>query len=89
MKELTFGHGFNQLIILTKYIKILTLGLYFDQSIILTSNIMVLTIGCNNHMVIDNLSNDIKHITLDYRFKLNLNNVPNNMEKIPIVNLYT
>lgn len=55
-----------------------TLGFCYNQRVVPTPNISVLMINCNNHAVIDNLPNNIKHIVLEKYFALGLNNVLSN-----------
>lgn len=73
---------FNQPIVLTKSIIHGTFGSYFNQPIVLTRHITHLTINSNNHYVIGNLPNNIKHLTLGYFFNLPLDNAPSSLTKI-------
>lgn len=77
IKHLIFGFGFNQLTILTQHIQHIEFGSYFKQSIIFCSHIKKLYINCNDYWFVDNLPNNIEHITFGFLFDIPLYNIPN------------
>ena len=85
LTHLTFGFCFNQPIILTNNLTHLTLGNIFNQQIELL-NIKYLNISCNTMHLIENLPNSLKELILNNNFDLPLNDLPNQLKIMKILN---
>ena len=81
--HLTFGQTFNQEVNnLPNSLTYLTFGWHFNQKVDLPFSVKYLKLNCNNQYLIDNLSNNIEELELDYNFNLELNNLPSSIKKI-------
>ena len=90
LRELTFGRKFNQpvnnsLSGLTN-LRELTLGHYFNQSIDIPGWIKKLYLNCNYQQIIDYLPLSIEELVFGPEFNLELNDLPNSIKKIKILN---
>ena len=88
LTHLTLGNDFNQEIDLSNNIKLthLTFGYCFNKEINIPLNIKSLTmLGCNNQYIIDNLNNNIEELKIKYIEELNLDNLPNSIKKLYII----
>jgi hypothetical protein len=60
----------------------LTFNYYFNQKVNLPNQIIYLNLDCSNSNIVDNLPFGIKELELTNNFNLELNNLPNSIEKI-------
>jgi hypothetical protein len=88
ISHLTFGSNFNQPVNLPSSIQYLSLGHYFNQEVKLPFGLKYLKLDVNNQFVLDNLVDSIEELEFDYYFDLELNNLPNSINKI-IFNNYS
>lgn len=86
--RLGLGYNFNRPIVLTNRITDITFGKSFGQSFTPTSNIVILRINYDNYELIDNLTDNIKCITLGFNFNIPFNNVPTSVKKIKTEHFY-
>jgi len=90
LQKLTFRWYFNQSLdnTLANLVNLreLTLGYYFNQPVDIPGWITKLVINCNSHNVIDYLPSNIIELDLGYDFNLELNDLPNSIKKIKIIN---
>jgi hypothetical protein len=68
----------NKLINLTH----ITLGYCFNEKLDLPHNIKSIILDCNNHYIINNLSDNIEELELGRNFNLELNDLPSSIKKI-------
>ena len=85
LTHLTFGCDFNQLMTLPQSLIYLELSKEYENYVELI-NVEILKINCNNINLIDNLSNHVRELILGYSFNLPINNLPNSIKKIVILN---
>lgn len=81
------GCKFGKSIVLTPRITYLKLADLYVYPIILTQRIKNLWIESDNYYIVDNLTNNIKYITLGNHFYLPLENVPSCNPKIDVLNM--
>lgn len=86
LTHLTVGIYFKQFILLPCKLVYLNSQSIEDEYFIDTQNVVELTINSNNLKQINNLSNSLKKLTLDYNFKLPIDNLPNSIENLSILN---
>jgi hypothetical protein len=82
LEHLSFGNLFNQPINLPNSLKYLNVGSSFNQNINLPTKLKYLCINSNNQYIINNLVDSIEELELGYNFNLELNNLPNNIQRI-------
>ena len=90
LRKLTFGHWFNQpltdLLSNLVYLDELSLGYDFNQPIMIPDGIKKLTLNCDSQSIIDYLPSNIEELVLGDCFNLELNDLPNSIKKIKIIN---
>lgn len=82
--EKKFSHPLNREFAGLLNLRHLTLRFDSVQHVELPLNIKYLSVNSNNQHLIDSLSNNIKHLDLDEKFNLELNNLPTSIERLTI-----
>jgi hypothetical protein len=80
--HLSFGTNFNQPVNLPDTIRYLTIGYAFSYEINLPLGLKYLSLDTNNQYILDNFVDTIEELELNCNFNLELNNLPNSIQKI-------
>ena len=90
LEELTFGfhfnHSLNDSLSKLTNLKKLSLGYRFNQPIDIPHGIKKLFLDCNSHLIIDYLPSNVVELEFGGSFNLELNDLPNSIKKIKILN---
>ena len=90
LQKLTFGYKFNQplndSLMNLHNLGELTLGCHFNQPFVIPDGIKKLTINCNSQHIVDYLPFSVEELIFGSCFDLELNDLPNSIKKITILN---